>query len=93
MIQSTSRLAYDSIVESLGARQSDVYGAIKRFGEICNLQIAHELRLPINSITPRVKELRELGLVEEAAKRKSATGRTAIYWKVKRERPAQEGLF
>jgi hypothetical protein len=37
---------------------------------------------PINRVTPRVFELREIGLVEEVGKRKCHdTGGTAIAWK------------
>jgi hypothetical protein len=37
---------------------------------------------PINTITPRVFELRQIGLVEEVGKRKCrVTDRTAIAWK------------
>lgn len=47
----------------LGHRQEQVLNVIKAHCGISNRQIAELLHLPINSVTGRVKELRERGLV------------------------------
>ena len=48
-----------------------------------NSEIAASLHAPINTITPRVWELRRLGLVVEACRRECrVTGRRCIAWKV-----------
>lgn len=83
-VRSTSRQAYDSILDTLGDRQRAVYNAIARMGIACNLDIAYELQVPINRITPRTNELVTAGIVEEAKRDLCRrTGRRVIYWKVK----------
>ncbi len=90
MIQETSRIAYHSI-DNLGERQAQVFEVISKQDRIHNLKIAKILNLPINSITPRVKELREKGLVVEAGKFECPeTGRLTIYWTAKK---GQSRLF
>ncbi len=60
----TSRRAYDEIRRTLGRRQLEVLDVIERHpAGITNNEIAHELRWPINCVTPRVFELRSAGLV------------------------------
>lgn len=82
MIQQTSLLAYRQL-EKIGAKQRACYGEIKRQGSAANYDIAHNLNWDINRVTPRVKELRELGLVQEAYKAMHPiTERTVIYWEV-----------
>lgn len=44
-------------------RQKKVLKAIRKYGPISNRELSKKLDLPINSITGRVKELREMGLV------------------------------
>ena len=61
----TSLEAYIQVMKDLGKRQRQVLEAIKRLGKCTRLEIANHIRLPINSITPRVKELIELDLVRE----------------------------
>ena len=86
MIQSTSILAYYSdVLPSLGKRQEIVLEEILKSENITNTEISARLNLPINTITPRVFELREKGLVVEARKRIcKITGKTAIAWKFNR---------
>lgn len=91
MIQQTSLLAFESIKDSLEPKQRQVYNVIKQLKTACNLDIAEYLRLPINSITGRVYDLRELGLVELSHKDVCPkTGRLVIYWSIK---PQQGRLF
>jgi Mn-dependent DtxR family transcriptional regulator len=83
MVTETSLLAYSEVLETLGERQRLVYNAIKELGEADNLQISKYLNIPINSITPRVKELRDKKLVGVSKVDKSnITGRQVIFWKV-----------
>lgn len=82
MIQSTSQEAYDSIVETLGNRQYAVFSMLKMIEPACNKAIANELYMPINEITPRIKELRYKGVVEQAFKA-DYDGRKVIFWKIK----------
>lgn len=82
MMQQTSLLAYKSL-ERVGAKQRRCYEVIKEKGSAANYDIAHELEWDINRVTPRVKELRELGLVREAYKAlHPITDRKVIYWEV-----------
>ncbi len=83
MIRDTSLLAYNDIKEQLNNRQEIVYEKIKQMGCPTNTEISKALNIPINAITPRVKELREKGLVEEYVKREcSVTGKTVWSWKI-----------
>ncbi len=91
MIQETSRQAYQSIEAELGRRQSEVLEVIKGQDRIYNLKISRILGLPINSITPRVKELRKKGLIEEAGRTICPeTGVQVMCWSTRR---GQHALF
>jgi len=63
MIQSTSLEAFYSIIGELGQRQQEIFNAIQKYKSVSNLDLSRLLQLPINSVTPRVKELRDKGLV------------------------------
>jgi len=80
MIQQTTLESYESIRPELSDRQMLVYSAIKVLGEATNLRISKHLNLPINSITPRVLELRKLGCVISNGIIMQDTGRSAIVW-------------
>jgi len=84
MINSTSLLAYNSIRGVIvGNKQKEVYKAIEMLGEANNKDIARLLGQEINTITPRVVELRSLGLVIWAGDAKDPrTGRKTSYWKI-----------
>ena len=94
MIRETSILAYHEVIKNLGERQRKVFGVIAENPGLCNLEIASRLHWPINCITPRVKELRGLGVVGEYGF-VNVNGRRAISWKVIKdfERPKQKELF
>jgi len=84
-MQVTSLIAYDSIKKTLGNKQKIVLEAIFKLGEATNRDIKNFLGWDINSITPRVKELREMKLVTEAkTDNDKTTGRMSIYWRVSR---------
>jgi len=82
-IQITSLLAYQEALKSLGEKQVKVYNKIKSLGRPVNNRMLSELMdWPINRVTPRVLELRELGLVEEAyTAQDTETKRQSIYWR------------
>jgi predicted ArsR family transcriptional regulator len=83
MIEETSLLAFELIKGELGQRQKQVYEALKKIQPATNLMISKHLKIPINSITPRVKELREKKLVGVAfVDIDLNTGRPAIYWRI-----------
>lgn len=82
MLQQTSLFAYyTEIKPTLGERQKVVFEELKKSGQMTNSEIAASLHAPINTITPRVHELRKMGLVKEWGKRVcKVTGRTVIAW-------------
>lgn len=82
-VQETSLFAYlTEIKPSLGDRQKLVLDEIKKHVHITNSELSKALNVPINTITPRCKELRDKGLVKEWGKRICMeTGRTVMAWK------------
>ena len=84
MIQDTSLHAYALATQNLGAKQKQVLDALRFFPDATNAEIAARLGWPINRVTPRMKELREQGLVLHAGKRIcKVTGGTAHSWRAK----------
>jgi len=84
MIQQTSLSAYWDVQTKLGKRQEAVLRMLEAHGPMCNQLIAEALKWPINTVTPRIKELREKGKVE--IDRKGIyypTNKTVIYWRIK----------
>lgn len=88
MVEQTSLEAYKKIFPELGARQLLVYNAIKKLEYCTNAMIARELKLPINTITPRTHELRkknvggEFLVVKSHVSRCPVTKNSAQYWKI-----------
>jgi len=81
-VQQTSLLAYHSNVKpSLNYKQKIVLAALEEIYPATNKGIAQHLDWPINSITPRVLELRNKRMVNEAYKGKDSSGRSSIFWK------------
>lgn len=64
-LRTTSLLAYYEALENLGARQLEVLKAINEIEPCNNLMISKYTGLPINSVTPRVYELKKKGLIKE----------------------------
>lgn len=80
MIQETSIESYNNI-DNLGQRQLEVYNCLKKMEYANNTMIAKEMRLPISSITPRVRELVKKSLVRQSHKSWCPyTRRRVIYW-------------
>ena len=81
----TSILAYAEVLDNLSERQTQVYVVIRNLKRCNNQMIANFLRLPINSITPRVNELRKLHIVMMDKKELCPyTKRLTCYWRVRR---------
>ena len=83
MIQQTSMEAYESLYDTLGNRQRMVFDVIDEYNNVCNQDISMMLGLPINCVTGRVKELRDLGFVYHAGFKSNDNGRRVMVWKVK----------
>jgi len=82
-VQQTSIEAYDLIVGDLGKRQIQVYDIIERYFNCCNQDIADILGIPINCVTPRVKELRDMGFIMQHGIKINKLGRRVMTWKVR----------
>jgi hypothetical protein len=81
MYQETSRLAYESIKDNLGPRQRQIYDLIElNAAGMTNHEISQYSGLPINCVTPRVLELRQLDLVGSLGIKKDISGRPAVIW-------------
>lgn len=82
-LQQTSLWAYrNEIKPTLGERQKAVYEALKTRENWTNKELAVWFNCDACSITGRVKELREMGLVvKDVVRDCKVTGRTAIGWK------------
>lgn len=85
-VAETSREAYFQMDQmSLGRKQRAVLAFIRKYGPLNNRQLSERMGWPINRITPRVLELRELGLVVSAGKETDpTTGLRAEQWQVSR---------
>jgi predicted ArsR family transcriptional regulator len=86
-MQNTSIQAYrNDVAPTLWQRQRAVMEALRNRPEFTNNELAEFLQWPINTVTPRIFELRAKGKVEESSRRQDGvTGRTAIAWRIKRE--------
>lgn len=62
-VQDTSLLSWIDLQLSIGDRQATVHCALAELGKATNKQLARHLGWEINSVTPRVHELRKIGLV------------------------------
>jgi len=82
-MRDTSLDAYNDLKPKLNEQQMRVYEVLKH-GPRSNEQIARELQLPINRITPRTNELVKRGLVMDAGLVFSeTTGKKVHAWKLK----------
>lgn len=85
-MQDTSLDAYlEKVYPDLGHRQAVVLHYLRNAGGAhTNAEIASALSVPINQITPRIHELRKVGLVLDAGRRTCRiTGNGAHAWKAK----------
>jgi len=79
-VSQTSMQAYAAIQKKLSANQSIVYNAIRKHPLASNRDIADDLGWPINTVTPRCNELRQLGLVELGGTKRSRTTGISVQW-------------
>ena len=86
MIQDTTVTTYyEKVKPSLGDRQKVIWTALNEREDWTNSELASHLDWPINTVTPRVKELREIDIVEPAGKRICrVTGLRVNAWRVRR---------
>ena len=83
-IQSTSVDSFKQIIPKISSRQNQIMYILRTYGSLCNREICEIARLPINSVTPRVKELRDLNLVvKKDVKKDIVTDRNVIVWGIK----------
>ncbi len=81
-ILATSLLAYADILETLGERQIQVFRKLRELKFASNFQLSKALNLPVNRITPRIKEMRDWGIVMFYKKDICPeTKKLVIYWK------------
>ena len=80
-MQQTSIAAYLEIKKHLGKKQREVKKVFEEHSECTNNELANYIGWPINTITPRVVELREKGFIKEHCRRADKlTGRKSICW-------------
>ena len=63
MMQQSSLEAYQLITPVLPEKRYEVYQILLEHGPLTNKEIAEQLKWTINRVTPRVKELRDMGIV------------------------------
>lgn len=80
MVRQTSIEGYNSIRGKIGQRQEEVLKTILKFGPMNNRAISEVLQRPINTVTPRVNELRKAGLVQEESRRKDPRTKVRTIW-------------
>jgi len=84
MIRDTTLSAYIQIQPELSERQKQVYDMLKVMGVANNLMLSRNLGLPVNCVTGRCKELRDLNIVTECVKKPCPfTGKTTWWWQIK----------
>ena len=82
-VQQTSLEAYHILYDDLGNRQKEVLDVIRGNPGICNKEISEKLLLPINCVTGRVKELRDLRFVDGCGF-KIYNNRRVMIWRERR---------
>ena len=93
-MRDTSLEAFDEIRPFLGKMQYNVLVFMAQIDRpVCNIEIASGMGRPINTITPRVKELRDKLFVREYKKQTGPNGRTVWYWQLEPELPSPASLY
>lgn len=64
-LRTTSLIAYAEAIENLASRQKQILKTIDKIEPCNNLMISRYTGFPINSVTPRVYELKKKGLIRE----------------------------
>lgn len=86
-VQETSKDAYhQEVVPKLGNKQKAVLEVLEKFEDMTNKEISDYTGNPINTVTPRILELRRKGVVVLSQIRlDKTTGMRAMAWKIKKE--------
>lgn len=75
---------YDRVKPTLGNRQKVVFEMLRNKDNWTNSELAQTLEWPINTVCPRIFELRKLGLVEDSGKRICKVGGLMAHaWKIR----------
>jgi len=83
VIQQTSLESYKAILPELSNKQQIVFEVIAKHPGMSNHDISRFLHLEINTVTPRVNELREMGFVDyRGDKLDRATNRNVMTWEI-----------
>ena len=84
-VAATSLMAYRQFApKDFGKKQSAILAFLVRKGPMTNKQLSQETGWPINCITPRIKELRDMGVVTNAGFRLDHnTNRIETVWMAK----------
>jgi len=78
--------AFKQLIEKFALRKRAVYKIIESYGSLTDFEIAEKMKLPINSITGRRKELEQSCLIKEVASKKNdKTNITNTIWSVTTE--------
>jgi predicted ArsR family transcriptional regulator len=83
MTQTSLEAYFTEVQPKLGKNQQLVLEALEDIFPATNKQLAKHLGWEINSITPRIKELREKKKVVKAYIAKDESGRSATFWQPK----------
>jgi predicted ArsR family transcriptional regulator len=88
-VQQTSLQAYfNEVKPKLNQKQHEVYRAFEEYGPCTNKQLAEITGKPVNTITPRVLELRTKGFLVDCFVADDG-GRPAHYWGTKAQKITQ----
>lgn len=80
-VAQTSLLAHEEVQGVLETRHAEVLRAMTGKQDFSNMELAQRLGWSINRVTPRVKELRDAGLVQFKTIRScKITGRAVKTW-------------
>ena len=83
MIQQTSLEAYKAILPRLSETQEIIFNVIKDHKGMSNHDISRFIGWEINTVTPRVNELRDLRMVDcYRIKVDRVTGRKCMTWEI-----------
>ena len=89
-VRVTSLLAYHGEVsQKIGKKQKIVMEIFEEYApaNLTNSEVANLLHWPINTVTPRVYELRRKGkIAKDEHRRCGVTGRTVIAWRIKNDK-------
>ena len=78
--EATRYESYKYARNTLSRRQNEVLQSLRNMGRASNREISEYMDREINTITGRVLELRQKGLVKPGGTKRETTGRLAIVW-------------